>query len=137
MRVCAILRLLRDEISVASRICFYDAGRSLAEGSGFLLLIFAYTPSLMSRDNRLSYQLFMYFFFRPGWQVQFIEADLQAPLPRKVRFADADKISELARRGGASGGSEAKQMLEHAIETRRGGVCLKLTLEQYARLKRS
>jgi hypothetical protein len=79
----------------------------------------------------------MYFFFRRGGQVQFLEANLKTPLARKVTFADADKIRELARRGEALGTSEAKQMLEHAIETGRGGVYLKLTLEQYARLKRS
>ena len=79
----------------------------------------------------------MSFFFRSGWQVQFLEADLKTPLPRKLTFADPDKIRELARRGEAMGTSESRQMLEHAIETGRGGVYLKLTLEQYARLKRS
>jgi hypothetical protein len=57
----------------------------------------------------------MYFPFRRGWQVQFLEADLKTPLPRKVTFADADKIWELARRGEALETSEAKQMLAHAI----------------------
>lgn len=40
--------------------------------------------------------------------VQFLEADLKTPLPRKVTFADADKIRELARRGEALGTSEAE-----------------------------
>jgi hypothetical protein len=62
---------------------------------------------------------------------------LKTPLPRRVTFADADKIRESARRGEALEASEAKQMLAHAIETGKGGVYLKLTLEQYARLKRS
>jgi hypothetical protein len=79
----------------------------------------------------------IFFFFRRGCQVQFLEAGLKKPVPRKVTFADADKIRELARSGEALGGSEAKQMLEHAIETGRGGVYLTLNLEQYARLKRS
>ena len=35
--------------------------------------------------------------FRQGWQVQFLEADLKTPLPRKLTFADADKIRELPR----------------------------------------
>ena len=78
----------------------------------------------------------MFFFFRHGWQVHFLEPDLKTPLPRKLTFADADKIRELARRGEAMGTSESRQMLKHAIETGRGGVYLKLTLEQYARLKR-
>ena len=79
----------------------------------------------------------MYFSFRRGRQIQFLEADLKTPLPRKVTFPDAYKIRELARRGEALETSEAKQMLAHAIETGKGGVYLKLTLEQYARLKRS
>jgi hypothetical protein len=47
------------------------------------------------------------------------------------------RSGKLARRGEALETSEAKQMLAHAIETGKGGVYLKLTLEQYARLKRS
>jgi hypothetical protein len=57
----------------------------------------------------------MYFFKRGGWEVQFLEVDLQTPLPK-----DRDKIRELARRGEAWGTSDARQMLEHAIETGRG-----------------
>jgi hypothetical protein len=33
-----------------------------------------------------------------GWQCQFIEEDLKTALPKKVTFASADKIRELARR---------------------------------------
>jgi hypothetical protein len=143
--------------TVASRFCRSDidpllilnlAGKtnwkSEAEGeSGFLLprpvekilLLFAYTPS-MSRYDRPSHQVYMYFFKRGGWQVQFTEADLKTPLPRKLTFSDPEKIRELARRGDAWGTSEARQMLEHAIETGRGGIYLRLTPEQYARLRR-
>ena len=78
----------------------------------------------------------MSFFFRKGWQVQFLEADLKTPLPRKLTFTDPDKIRELARRGEAWGTSEAQQMLELAIEQGRGGVYLRLTPEQYAKLGR-
>jgi hypothetical protein len=78
----------------------------------------------------------MSFFLRTGWQVQFLEIDLRTPLPLKLTFADPDKIRELARRGEAMGASESRQMLEHAIEKGRGGIYLKLTPEQYARLKR-
>jgi hypothetical protein len=79
----------------------------------------------------------MYFFKRDGWQVQFTEADLKTPLPKKLTFTDPEKIRELARRGEAWGDSESRQMLENAIENGRGGVYLKLTREQHARLKRS
>jgi hypothetical protein len=79
----------------------------------------------------------MSFFFRKAWQVQFLEADLKTPLPRKLTFADPDKIRELARRGEAWGTSEARQMIEHALETGRGGVYLRLTPDQYTKLRRA
>jgi hypothetical protein len=90
----------------------------------------------MSRYDRPSHQVYLYFFLRSGWQVQFLEPDLKTPLPRKLTFADPEKIRELARRGEAWGTSEARQMLEHAIDTGRGGVYLRLTPAQYAKLKR-
>src|SRR5580658_3522986 len=90
----------------------------------------------MSRYDRPSHRVYMYFFFRSGWQVQFLEADLKTPLPRKLTFTDPEKIRELARRGEAWGTSEARQMLEHGIETGRGGCYLRLTPEQYAKLTR-
>ncbi|MGC2401821.1 MAG: hypothetical protein WA510_18640 [Acidobacteriaceae bacterium] len=73
---------------------------------------------------------------RNGWHCQFLEADLKTSLPRTLTFASAEKIRELARRGEAWGDLESRQALEHAIEMGRGGLYLKLTPEQYARLKR-
>ena len=61
------------------------------------------------------------FFYRQGWQVQFCEADLKTALPRKLTFADPEKIRELARRGEAWGDSASRQMLEGAIEKAAGG----------------
>jgi hypothetical protein len=90
----------------------------------------------VSRYERPSHRVYMSFFFRSGWQVQFLEADLKTPLPRKLTFTEPDKIRELARRGEAWDDSESRQMLEHAIETGRGGVFLRLTPDQYARLTR-
>jgi hypothetical protein len=90
----------------------------------------------MSRYDRPSHRVYMSFLFRQGWQVQFLEADLKTSLPRKLTFADPEKIRELARHGEAWGTSEARQMLEHAITMGKGGAYLKLTPEQYARLKR-
>jgi hypothetical protein len=68
----------------------------------------------MSRYDRPSHRVYMTFFYRAGWQVQFCEADLKTPLPRTFTFTDPEKIRELARRGEAWGDSEARQMLEHA-----------------------
>jgi hypothetical protein len=90
----------------------------------------------MSRYDRPSHQVYMYFFKRGGWQVQFLEPDLKTPLPRKLTFADPEKIRELARRGGAWRDSESRQMLEHAIDVGRGGIYLRLTPDQYSRLRR-
>ena len=91
----------------------------------------------MSRYDRPAHQVYMYFFKRGGWQVQFTGADLKTPLPRKLTFTDPEKIRELARRGGAWRDSESRQVLERAIETGRGGVYLRLTPDQYARLRRA
>ena len=89
----------------------------------------------MSRYDRPSHRVYMSFFWRENWQVEFLEADLKTPLPRKFTFSDPGKIRELAKRGEAWGNSESRQMLEHAIETGRGGVYLRLTPDQYARLR--
>jgi hypothetical protein len=74
----------------------------------------------MSRYDRPSHKVYMYFFKRGSWQVQFLEADLKTTLPRKLTFTNPEKIRELARRGEAWGDSASRQMLEHAIETGRG-----------------
>ena len=90
----------------------------------------------MSRFSKPSHKIYMTFFQREGWYVQFLEADLKTPLPRTFNFTDPEKIKELAKRGEACGTSEARQMLELAIEQGRGGVYLRLTPEQYAKLRR-
>ena len=46
----------------------------------------------MSRYDRPSHQVYMYFFKRGAWEVQFTEVDLKTPLPRKLTFADPEKI---------------------------------------------
>ncbi len=102
---------------------------------GHVRLLFPLTV-YMSRYDRPSHRVYMIFFQREGWQVQFLEADLKTPLPRKLTFTDPEKIRELARRGEAWGDSESRQMLEAAIENGRGGVYLRLSSDQYARLRR-
>jgi hypothetical protein len=81
----------------------------------YIRLLFPYNAH-MSRYDRPSHRVYCTFFFRKGWQVQFCEADLKTPLPRKLIFKDPEKIRELARRGEAWGTSEARQMLEYGIE---------------------
>ena len=97
-------------------------------------LMFAYTDS-MAQDER--HRVYMSFMDRQGWQVQFLEADLKTPLPRKLHFKSAEKVIELVARGGGLGNLESKQMLDQAIEMGRGGVFLSLTSEQYAELLHS
>jgi hypothetical protein len=96
--------------------------------------LFSYTR-FMSRYDIPSHRVYMSFFFKSGWQVQFLEADLKTALPRKLTFNDPEKIRELAKRGEAWATSEARQMLELAIEQGRGGLYLKLTAEQYSKLR--
>jgi hypothetical protein len=83
----------------------------------------------MSRYERPSHPRLLTFFYRTDWQVQFAEADLETPLPRQFTFNAPENIRELARRGEAWGDSESRQMLEQAIENRRGGRYLRLTPE--------
>jgi hypothetical protein len=75
----------------------------------------------MSRYDRPSHRVYMTFFLRDGWYVQFCESDLKTPLPRKLTFRDPQKIRELARRGEALGTAEARSMMDYAIKVGRGG----------------
>jgi hypothetical protein len=75
-------------------------------------------------------------FMQPtGWFCQFLEPDLQTAFPRKLSFADVEKVRELAKRGGGLPDLESASALERGIEIGRGGVWLNLTPEQYSRLK--
>jgi hypothetical protein len=64
-----------------------------------------------------------------------MEAGLERELPRKLTFKSPGKILELARKGEAWGTLENRQALERAIAAGQGGVYLRLTPEQYARLR--
>jgi hypothetical protein len=65
-----------------------------------------------------------------------LEPGLETPLPKTLTFKDEGKIRELARRGEAWQTSEDRQMLDYAIAKGEGGVYLRLTPDQYARLRR-
>ena len=85
--------------------------------------------------EEVRHRVYMSFQCRFGWHCQFLEEDLQTPLPRKLRFASPDKVVELVERGGGLSNLESRQALDQAIEIGRGGVFLTLTEEQYAKLK--
>lgn len=70
------------------------AGRDIADN---FRLVFAYN-GCMAPDDR--HRVYMTFQRRYGWHCQFLEKDLQTPLPKKLRFISPDKIIELVERGG-------------------------------------
>jgi hypothetical protein len=81
------------------------------------------------------HRVYMAFALRESWRCEFTELDSRTPLPCKLTFASADKLREMAERGGALSNLESRQMLEFGIQAGRGGVTLKLTADQLARLK--
>lgn len=82
-----------------------------------------------------NHKVYMSFMLRKGWHCQFLEADLQTALPKKLSLTDQDRIFELAKRGGADINLETEQAIRHAISIGRGGVWLNLNDEQYRRLR--
>jgi hypothetical protein len=90
----------------------------------------------MSRYGWPSHRVYMSFFLSRGWYCQFLEMDLKTSLPKKLTFASADKVRELAELGGAITDLEDRRMFECAIINGRGEVNLNLTQAQYQRLKR-
>ena len=83
-----------------------------------------------------THRVYMSFMDRQGWQCQFLEADLQTPLPKRLHYASSAKVVELIERGGGITDQESRLMLEQGISMGRGGVFLSLTEEQYAVLKK-
>jgi hypothetical protein len=87
----------------------------------------------MGQNDR--HRVYMSFMDRHGWQCQFLEADLQTPLPKRLHFASPDKIIALVERGGGFKDQESRLIVDQGISMGRGGVFLNLTDEQYAKLK--
>jgi len=102
---------------------------TLAAIMDVIRLFFAYTD-FMSGQDRDRHRIYMSFMLRGQWYCQFLEEDLQTPLPRKLRFASPDKVVELVERGGGLSNLESRQALGQAIEIGRGGPFLSLTEEQ-------
>jgi hypothetical protein len=90
----------------------------------------------MSRYTRANHRIFMQFVRRDFWHVTFLEPGLQTPLPKTLTFKDEGEIRELARRGEAWQTYEDRQRLDYAIAKGEGGVYLRLSPDQYARLRR-
>jgi hypothetical protein len=75
-----------------------------------------------------TFRVYMTFFLRSGWYVQFLEADLRTPLPRTYAFKDPKKICELAQH--AVPRRKLWMGLEREIANGRGGCFLNLTTAQ-------
>jgi hypothetical protein len=72
---------------------------------------------------------------KDGWLVSFLEEDCRTSVPRHFVFQSELKILDLARHGGAEFNLAGRQAIEHGISMGRGSVWLKLTREQYAKLR--
>jgi len=77
----------------------------------------------------------MSFMLRKVWHIQFLEEDAKTVLPRKLTFANVEKVRELSVKGGGLRDAESKQAFEHGLSIGRGGMYLALTPQQYAKLK--
>jgi hypothetical protein len=90
----------------------------------------------MSRWTKANHTAYMGFMFRDGgWQVHFLEGDLETSLPRRLVFQGAESGAE--KRGEAWTTSEARSMLNHALGAGRGGCYLRLRPDQYRALMRT
>ena len=87
-----------------------------------------------AEDQR--HRVYLSFQDRPGWHCQFLETDLQTPLPKRLHFASSDKVVELIERAGGFTDQETRLMVHQGTEMGRGGIFLKLTEEQYATLRK-
>lgn len=80
------------------------------------------------------YRVFMKFEANNGWRVIFFEENCINQIGRTLVFAFPDKIMDLYERCGERT-TEDTLLLEHAIIQGRGAIWLKLTPEQYSKLK--
>ncbi len=71
---------------------------------------------------------------KKGWEVIVYDRASQQRI-RTLQFQDEGKLLEMVRRGGGLANLEAKQSIERAISDGKGGVFLRLTPEQFAKLK--
>ncbi|MBN9616248.1 MAG: hypothetical protein BGO25_18115 [Acidobacteriales bacterium 59-55] len=71
---------------------------------------------------------------KKGWEVIVYDSASQQRI-RTLQFQDEGKLLEMVRRGGGLANLEAKQSIERAISDGKGGVFLRLTPEQFAKLK--
>jgi hypothetical protein len=66
----------------------------------------------------------------------FLEPDLRTPVGRIRCFGSEEKLRELVGRTRTTFRLEDQQAFDHALALGRGGVYLRLSAEQYERLRR-
>jgi hypothetical protein len=87
-----------------------------------------YAPTLILMANPNDrHRAYMSFIDRQGWQCQFLEADLQTPLPKRLHFASADKVAELVERAGGFTDQETRPMVNQGIFKVQGRLDERLT----------
>ncbi|MBS1805052.1 MAG: hypothetical protein JST28_16960 [Acidobacteria bacterium] len=82
-----------------------------------------------------THRIYMYYMLRAGWVCQFLEEDLKTPLAHRLHFKDAEKIRAIVDKVGSFANLQDRQALDYGLNLGRGGVWLRLTEEQYQRLK--
>jgi hypothetical protein len=90
--------------------CLYpDLGR--ANPFGIVPSATADKCSAMPHHER-PHHVYMSFFQMDGWQIQFLDTDLETSLPLKLAVAGPENLRELARQGDAMRTPEARRTLE-------------------------
>ena len=69
-----------------------------------------------------THRVYLSFQCRDGWHCQFLEADLQTPIPKRLHFASSDKVVELVERAGGFTDQDTRLAVDHGIEIGRGGI---------------
>jgi hypothetical protein len=104
--------------------------------SGIILPFSTYSSRTFSRPGSCHRVQMLFHHSKNGrWICRFVEDDLQETLPRTRNFLSAERLIEISERGGALRSVEERKALSRAIERGWGGAILKLTEEQYSRLK--
>ncbi len=106
---------------------------------GVMKRAIAWEESQRAKQRAVSagvHRVYMSFTRGRGWLCEFVEESTRKTL-RKLTVATPGRrcVEQVAERGGALHNLESRQMLEYGIQGGRGGVTLKLSAEQLAKLK--
>ncbi len=108
---------------------------TVGSAAGIVLPFSSASDNAPRQNSCHSVQMLFYRSKNGCWMCRFIDEDHKTNLPRKLSFASPDKVVEASERGGALRCMRQRKALDRAIEKGWGGVLLKLTEEQYSKLK--